>query len=90
MNATSHMIRLAAACLLLALQPAAAIEPGAVPERAAAVQATTQVAASDSVPAPQRGASAPSGAAGDAAVPALAPALDWSYTPRRTFQARRR
>jgi hypothetical protein len=90
MNATSHRIRFAAACLLLALRPAVGAEPSAAPESAAAVQATTQVAVSGSVPPPQGAANSPIGAASDAAVPASPPALDWSYAPRRSFQARRR
>ena len=90
MNVISHRVRFAAACLLLALRPAVGAEPSEAPESVAAVQATTQVAASGSVPAPQGGASAPIGAASDAAVPASPPALDWSYAPRRSFQARRR
>lgn len=90
MNVTAHTVRWAAACLLLALRPAAAAESPAEPERAAAVHAKTQAAVRDAAPAPPGGASAPIGAGTHLAVPMSPVAVDWSYTPRRTFQGRRR
>jgi hypothetical protein len=90
MNPRSHMIRFAAACLLLALRPALAAEPGVAPESAKTPDAATSALVAQAAPAVQGSAGAPIGAASDAAVPAARTAVDWSYTPRRTFQARRR
>jgi hypothetical protein len=86
----THLLVLLALGAGGAVQPAAAGEPSAVVERATAVHAATPALVAETVPMPQRAATAPIGAATDAAVPAPPPALDWSYTPRRSFQARRR
>jgi hypothetical protein len=90
MNPASHPIRFAAACLLLALRPALAAEPAATPQRAEALVVPTTTVVADAAPARQGGASAATGAIADAAASAPRAALDWSSTPRRAVQARRR
>ena len=74
----------------LAERPAPAAEPGAAPQRAETADAATSAVVAHAAPVVQGSASAPSGSASDAAVPAARAAVDWRYTPRRTFQARRR
>ena len=91
MNAfTTLKLAVAAAALLAA--GAASTEPGAVPQRAEVVHAQASAAVAAPQPVPQSAASAPIDAASDAAVPVRppAPALDWGYTPRRSFQSRSR
>jgi hypothetical protein len=90
MTSASHPIGFAAACLLLALQPAVAVEPGAAPQHTETVYTPTSAVVAQAAPAVQGSASAPIGATSDAAVPVARTAVDWSYTPRRTSQARRR
>ena len=106
MNLSARTLRFAAACLVLVLRPAAgaesaaesAADSGAAPqatsgtaaEPAATVHQATRVVALDAPPAPQGRASAPIVAAADAAEARPPSTPDWSFTPRRSFQGRRR
>ena len=98
MNLSARTLRFAAACLVLVLRPAAGTEsaaapqatPGTVAEPAATVHEATRVVALDAPPAPQGRASAPIIAAADAAAARPPSTPDWSFTPRRSFQGRRR
>ena len=102
MNLSARTLRFAAACLVLVLRPAAGAEsaaesaatpqatPGTAAEPAATVHQATRVVALDAPPAPQGRASAPIIAAADAAAARPPSTPDWSFTPRRSFQGRRR
>ena len=86
----THLLVLLALGAGVAMQTALAGEPSVAADRATVVQATPPALVAETAPAPQRAANPPNGAATDAAAPAAPAATDWSYTPRRSFQARRR
>ena len=105
MNLSARTLRFAAACLVLVLRPAAgaesaaesAADSGAAPQATsgtaaepATVHQATRVVALDAPPAPQGRASALIVAAADAAAARPPSTPDWSFTPRRSFQGRRR
>jgi hypothetical protein len=84
------LVLLAAVSLLFVLRAAAAVEPAVAEQRPAAVNAQAPAAVAATEPAPQRRLNAPSVAASAADAPAQPPAVDWSLTPRRSAQGRRR
>jgi hypothetical protein len=87
---TTLLAPLPAACLLLVLPPAATAEPDTAVQHAATIQADASASVLPMEPVPQRQPNALTGKASDAISPAQPPALDWNFTPRRTFQGRRR
>jgi hypothetical protein len=83
-------VLLAAVSLLFVLRSAAAVEPAVAEQRAVAAKVETPATAAATEPAPQSRTNAPSVAASAADAPAQPPAVDWSFTPRRPAQIRRR
>lgn len=82
---------LAAAIPLLFVPPSeAAVEPVAAEQRPATVKAEAPATAAATESAAPRRTNAPSVSASTATAPAQPPALDWSLTPRRSAQFRRR
>lgn len=96
MNSLTPIVRclapvlLAAVSLLFVLRAEAAVEPAAAEQRPAAAKAQAPATAAATEPAPQRRTNAPNIAASAADAPAQPPAVDWSSTPRRSTQVRRR
>lgn len=95
MNSVTPTVRypapvlLAAVSLLFVLGDAAAVEPAAAKHRSAAGKAEAPTTATTESAA-QRRTNAPSAAVSAADAPVQPPALDWSSTPRRSPQGRRR
>jgi hypothetical protein len=83
-------VLVAAVSLLFVLRAAAATEPAAAEQRPAAVNAQAPDTVAATEPESQRRTSAPSVAASAAKAPAPPAAVDWSLSPRRSAQSRRR
>jgi hypothetical protein len=83
-------VLLAAVSLLFVLRATAAVEPAVAEQRPAAVSAEVPATVAATEPEPQHRTRAPSVAASEAKAPAQPPAVDWSLTPRRSAQGRRR
>lgn len=96
MNSVTPTVRypapvlLAAVSLLFVLGDAAAVEPAAAKHRSAAVKAEAPAAAAAAESAAQRRTYAPGAAVSAADALVQPPAPDWSSTPRRPPQGRRR
>jgi hypothetical protein len=86
----THLLVLLALGAGVAMHAALAGEPSVAAEHATVAQAMPPALVAETAPVPQRAANAPIGAATDAAASAPPAATDWSYTPRRSFQARHR
>ena len=97
MNSLTPIVRCPASVLLATVSllfvlraAAAAVEPVAAEQRPAAAKAEVPATVAATESAAQRRTNAPSVAASAADAPAQPPAVDWSLTPRRSAQGRRR
>lgn len=90
MNVSSQRARWVAASFWFALPPAGAADPGAAAAPSATAHAPRSALVAAAAPAVQDGASAPVDAAAEATAPVPPGAVDWRFTARRSFHARRR
>lgn len=90
MNVPSQIARFVAAFFWFTVPPAGAADPGAAAASSATAYAPRSALVATATPAVQDGASAPVDAAAEATTPVPPAAVDWRFTPRRSFHARRR